>query len=33
MDSIDLAQDRVRWWAVVNEVVTVGFHKMRGFLD
>jgi hypothetical protein len=27
MDWIDLAQDRNRWWALVNAFV---FHKMRG---
>jgi hypothetical protein len=29
-DWIELAQDRDRWWAVVNPVITFGFHKMRG---
>jgi hypothetical protein len=27
-DWIDLAEDRDRWWAVVNAIRTLGFHKM-----
>jgi hypothetical protein len=30
MDSIELAQGTDRWWALVNGVMTFGFHKMRG---
>jgi len=29
MDWIDLAQDRERWRALVNVVMTFGFHKLR----
>ena len=27
---INLVEDRDRWWAVVNAVMNVLFHKMRG---
>jgi len=27
MDWIDLAQNRDRWWALVNAVMNLGFHK------
>jgi hypothetical protein len=30
MDWIDLAEDRDRLWALVNGVMKLGFHKMRG---
>jgi hypothetical protein len=30
MDWIDLAQDRDRWWAVVNVVMNLGFYKPLG---
>jgi len=30
MDWIDLAKGRDRWRALVNAVITCGFHKMRG---
>ena len=30
MDWIDLAQDRDRWWALVNVVMRLGVHKMQG---
>jgi hypothetical protein len=30
MDWIGLAQDRSRWWALVNAVMNLGFRKMRG---
>jgi hypothetical protein len=30
MDWIDLAQDRDQWMALVNTVMTFGFHKILG---
>jgi hypothetical protein len=30
MDWIGLAQDRDRWWALVNEVMNFGFNKTCG---
>ena len=30
MNWIELAQDRFRWWALVNAVMTFRFRKMRG---
>jgi len=27
-----LAQDRDQWWALVNMVITFGFHKRRGII-
>ena len=29
MNWINLAQDREKWWAVVNTLMNVGFHKMQ----
>jgi hypothetical protein len=28
-DWIDLAQDKDKWWALVNAVLTFDFHKKR----
>jgi hypothetical protein len=30
MDWIDLAQDWNQWWALVNTVMNLGFHKIFG---
>jgi hypothetical protein len=30
VDLIDMAQDRDQWRALVNTVLTFGFHKMLG---
>jgi hypothetical protein len=30
MDWIDLVQDRNQWRALVNTVMSLGFHKMLG---
>jgi hypothetical protein len=30
MDWIDLAQDRDKWLALLNEVMNIRVHKMRG---
>jgi hypothetical protein len=30
MDWIDLAQDRDRWWALVNEVMNIRVSKYAG---
>jgi len=29
-DWMELAQDRDRWWALVNTVMNFGFHKVWG---
>ena len=30
MDPAYVAQDRDHWWAVVNTVMNIELHKMRG---
>jgi len=30
MNGIELAQDRNRWLALVDEVMNLRFHRMRG---
>jgi hypothetical protein len=30
MDWIELVQDRGRWWALMNAVMNLRFHKLRG---
>ena len=30
MDWIQLAQDKDNWWALVNDVINIRAHKMRG---
>ena len=32
-DWMELAQDRDRWWALVNTVMNLGSIKCREFLD
>jgi hypothetical protein len=29
MDMIELTQDRDKWWAFVDAIMNLGFHKMR----
>jgi hypothetical protein len=33
MDWIILAENRDKWWALVNAVMNFGFYKLRGILD
>jgi hypothetical protein len=33
VDWIYLAQDRDQWWALLNRVMNLGFHKSQGFLN
>jgi hypothetical protein len=30
MDWVHLVQDRVKWWTLVNKVITFNFHKKWG---
>jgi len=30
MTRVELAQDRDRWWALVNMAMNFWFHKMQG---
>ena len=30
IDWMDLAQDRDRWRGILNAIMNLGFHKMRG---
>jgi hypothetical protein len=33
VDWIDLAQNRSKWWVIVNTVMNFGFYRILGFIE